>query len=261
MSFLTDETLFAGTLSDSDLIHMVDVSNTTQNPAGSSFKLTIGQLKASMTNIYNSNGTLTADRTVLMAGNYLSFQGGMTGFGTVPNDNSRIHAKGVNSTITDYIFYGENSSGYEAALFRNDGHIFFGENNVIGGLVTVNIMQRDVPYGLYINNDNSGAGGFLISGKTDEVLLASNTAVPFHLMMNTAKAISMVGTSVGIYNSTPHASAVLDVVSTTKGFAPPRMTTAQKNAIATPFAGLSVFDTDLGKLCVYTTAWETVTSV
>jgi hypothetical protein len=39
------------------------------------------------------------------------------------------------------------------------------------------------------------------------------------------------------------------------------MTTAQKNAIVTPAAGLVVYDTNLAKLCVYTTAWETVTSI
>jgi len=52
------------------------------------------------------------------------------------------------------------------------------------------------------------------------------------------------------------------MVSTTQGFLPPRMTTTQKNAIATPAAGLMVFDTTLVKLCVYSgTAWETITSL
>jgi hypothetical protein len=56
-------------------------------------------------------------------------------------------------------------------------------------------------------------------------------------------------------------SAILQANSTTKGFLPPRMTTAEKNAIASPAAGLMVYDTDLNKLCVYTTAWETITSI
>lgn len=56
-------------------------------------------------------------------------------------------------------------------------------------------------------------------------------------------------------------SAKLEVDSTTQGFLPPRMTTAQKNAIVTPSSGLMVYDTDLNKLCVYTTAWETITSI
>ena len=57
------------------------------------------------------------------------------------------------------------------------------------------------------------------------------------------------------------ASAILDAQSTTKGVRMPNMTTVQKNAIATPAAGLMVYDTTLAKLCVYTTAWETITSV
>ena len=57
------------------------------------------------------------------------------------------------------------------------------------------------------------------------------------------------------------ASSRLEINSTTKGFLPPRMTTAQKNAIASPATGLMVFDSDLVKLCVYTTAWETITSI
>ena len=40
-----------------------------------------------------------------------------------------------------------------------------------------------------------------------------------------------------------------------------KVTTAQKNAIPTPPAGLIVFDTTLAKLCVYSgAAWETITS-
>jgi hypothetical protein len=57
-------------------------------------------------------------------------------------------------------------------------------------------------------------------------------------------------------------SARLAVNSTTQGFLPPRMTTTQKNAIASPAVGLVVYDTTLNKLCVRgASAWETITSV
>jgi hypothetical protein len=62
-------------------------------------------------------------------------------------------------------------------------------------------------------------------------------------------------------SNTFNSSAQLQVDSTTRGFLPPRMTTTQKNAIATPAAGLVVYDTTLNKLCVRTaSAWETITS-
>jgi hypothetical protein len=68
--------------------------------------------------------------------------------------------------------------------------------------------------------------------------------------------------NLGIGTTSPNASAILDAQSTTKGVRMPNMTTTQKNAIASPAAGLMVFDTTLAKLCVYSgSAWQTITSV
>lgn len=68
--------------------------------------------------------------------------------------------------------------------------------------------------------------------------------------------------NVGVGTASPSASAILDVQSTTKGVRMPNMTTTQKNAIASPAAGLMVFDTTLAKLSVYSgVAWETITSL
>jgi len=51
---------------------------------------------------------------------------------------------------------------------------------------------------------------------------------------------------VGVGTNTPHASAALDVTSTTQGFLPPRMTQAQRDAIASPAAGLIIWCTNCG---------------
>ena len=82
----------------------------------------------------------------------------------------------------------------------------------------------------------------------------------FNLYMD-GTANNYLAGALGIGTSSPNASALLDVQSTTKGVRMPNMTTTQKNAIASPAAGLMVYDTTLAKLCVYTTAWETITSV
>jgi len=50
--------------------------------------------------------------------------------------------------------------------------------------------------------------------------------------------------NVGIGTTTPGASSILDISSTTKGVVLPRMTQAQRNAIATPVAGMAVYQTD-----------------
>jgi hypothetical protein len=54
-------------------------------------------------------------------------------------------------------------------------------------------------------------------------------------------------------------SAILQADSTTRGFLPPRMTTTQKNAIASPATGLMVYDTTLNRPCFYDgTTWITL---
>jgi hypothetical protein len=59
-----------------------------------------------------------------------------------------------------------------------------------------------------------------------------------------------------INTSTDVASSILTLASTTKGFLPPRMTTTQKNAIASPATGLMVYDTTLNLISVYNgTMW------
>jgi hypothetical protein len=51
---------------------------------------------------------------------------------------------------------------------------------------------------------------------------------------------------VGIGTSSPHASAKLEISSTSKGLLPPRMTAAQRNAITSPAQGLILYCTDCG---------------
>ena len=53
-----------------------------------------------------------------------------------------------------------------------------------------------------------------------------------------------VSGEVGVGTGTPATSAQLDVSSTTKGLLPPRMTATQRGAIASPTAGLLVYQTD-----------------
>jgi len=71
-------------------------------------------------------------------------------------------------------------------------------------------------------------------------------------------AITLAGfAQVGIGTTTPDASAALDITATDKGFLIPRMTTAQKTAIASPAMGLQVFDTDTKSVWVYDgTTWK-----
>jgi hypothetical protein len=62
--------------------------------------------------------------------------------------------------------------------------------------------------------------------------------------------VTSYGQSIGFFGATV-ASAIVEIQSTTRGFLPPRMTTTQKNAIASPAAGLVVYDSTTNKLQCY----------
>lgn len=55
---------------------------------------------------------------------------------------------------------------------------------------------------------------------------------------------------VGVNTSTPNAASIMDVTSTTGGFLPPRMTGAQRDAIAAPPNGLMLYNSTTDKLQV-----------
>lgn len=67
--------------------------------------------------------------------------------------------------------------------------------------------------------------------------------------------------NVGIGTAAPSASCLLHLSSTTSGFRPPSMTTAQRDLIATPIAGVMIYNNSTNKLNFYNgSAWEAVTS-
>ena len=80
---------------------------------------------------------------------------------------------------------------------------------------------------------------------------------------STAGDISiMPAVGVGINNLTPDASSQLDIVSTTKGFLPPRMTTTQMNAISSPATGLVIYNTTENRIYHYDgSAWLKLESI
>jgi hypothetical protein len=104
------------------------------------------------------------------------------------------------------------------------------------------------------NGSSQTAGTLSIGSTTNNMLLFSNGNVVLGPLnsTNAGYKLDVNGTtriqsklSVGTPTA---ASAVMEVTSTTQGFLPPRMTTVQKNAIASPAAGLVVYDTTLNKL-------------
>jgi uncharacterized protein (TIGR02145 family) len=65
------------------------------------------------------------------------------------------------------------------------------------------------------------------------------------------------GSGIGMGTNTPNSSAKVEIASTTQGFLPPRMTTTQRDAIASPALGLVIFNTTTNCLNFYIgTSWN-----
>lgn len=82
------------------------------------------------------------------------------------------------------------------------------------------------------------------------------------LILSSSSLVFSQGISINATGTAANASAILDVSSTTQGMLIPRMTLAQKNAIASPADGLTVHQTDNSRGMYFydisTTAWMPV---
>jgi len=149
--------------------------------------------------------------------------------------SATIHLKGSGSTSATTSLLVQNSAGTNMLNVRDDGGI---------GIFTSRIFDGgNYDKAFYFDGNTAVASNFL--------------SVSLRVFDGTAYAsgLEVVGgaaeSRVGIGTTSPNASAKLQLDSTTKGFLPPRMTTTQKNAIATPAAGLVVYDTTTNKLQCY----------
>ena len=114
----------------------------------------------------------------------------------------------------------------------------------------------------HLNSSINATGTYsgIIRGLFYDPILTSLTGVT-HRALQTTTGDVLLGTtsgSVGIgANTSINASAILDITSTTKGFLPPRMTTAQRDAIASPATGLQIFNITTTKTETYDgTTWQ-----
>ena len=171
--------------------------------------------------------------------------------GTATSQNGLVsgvtvgNSAGSPTTISTSVYSIFSQSFNVGLATGNTATVTTGANFYGGGPTVAATGTMTTFYGLYL-------GAATVTGT-----LTNNWGV---YSLDTA-ATNYFGGTVGIGTTSPAATAILDVQSTTKGVRFPNMTTAQKTAI-TPSAGTVVFDTTLSKLCVYSgAAWQTITSV
>lgn len=154
----------------------------------------------------------------------------------------------------------------------NSGNVGIGATNPFGklhisssGSLNLN-LQGSSTVGTWFSLGNTSAGGTwynIIStgsgngeGKGKLLFMKGTGATNTSFNIMTFDSIGRVGIS----TTAPNPSAALDVSSTTRGFLPPRMNTAQRNAIATPAEGLVIYNTEDKTLNTYNgISWEAMT--
>jgi hypothetical protein len=81
------------------------------------------------------------------------------------------------------------------------------------------------------------------------------------LLFALASTTSIAQNNVGIGTNSPHASSILELNSNNRGLLIPRMSSAQRNVIASPAEGLLVYDTDSSAIMIRSSgSWKKITT-
>ena len=163
-----------------------------------------------------------------------------------------LNSTGANNTASGYRALFSNISGSnnqaigQEALSRNTTGSY---NTAIG---------QDIFATNTIGSNNTGIGSGADVGANN---LSNATAIGYNAVVNASNTIQLGNSAVTAVitsgkvivgaSSAASASAVLEASSTTQGFLPPRMTTTQRNAISSPAAGLTIWNTTYVQLEVY----------
>jgi hypothetical protein len=210
------------------------------------------------------------------ASNYLA---GDTGIGTTALGTSTALTVGGTETASSAIARGQLINPTLVASANNDVLVGLDINTTftLGAFTGINTLAARFGGSISPNVDNTyvnGSGGTnwarirsrIYESTTGDVSLNTTGAFNTTIGANSTETIkifqstrNVVIQNGGTFTDIP--SARLVVNSTTQGFLPPRMTSTEKNAISSPATGLVIFDTTLGKLCVFSTTWQTISSL
>jgi hypothetical protein len=166
-----------------------------------------------------------------------------------------LDIKGSGSTSATTSLLVQNGAGSEAFRVYDDRTaVFSKEVGINTAPVSQNALTvQAIATGRDVLRLNNTAGTLIaeyyVDGSNNGEMYVRNSVGTTRVLLTSSGNASYFVDALAVGASSANASAILDATSTTKGFLPPRMTTTQKNAIASPANGLIVFDTDLQNIC------------
>lgn len=115
----------------------------------------------------------------------------------------------------------------------------------------MNLYRHDGAAAASFQYGNPGAGAFanefVFSTRQSDIPIkfyqGSVGAGNERLRIDASGRIALLNAAVGVGTATPHTSAQMEIAGTARGLLPPRVTTAQRDAIASPAEGLMVYNT------------------
>ena len=155
-------------------------------------------------------------------------------------------------------------------LANGANYVGFQAPDLITGDVVWTLPNADGTNGQALVTDGSGAlawanaggGTELKDADSDTKVQVEESADEDKIRFDTAGTERMIISgdgNVGIGTSTPSASSILELSSTSKGMLLPRMTTTQRDAISSPATGLGIYNTTDNKFNYYNgTNWTAV---
>jgi len=167
------------------------------------------------------------------AGKAFNFVGGATA--SADGTSGQVQFNEGGNLKADAALYWDNTNkrlGLGTASPLRNLHINSASSEASIVLTRADGLADNKNWRIFTQNSGAGTAGMLIFDLLNDAGTAP-TVQPMRIL-NTG--------SIGM-GASPDASALLDVSSTTKGFLPPRMTTAQRDAIASPAEGLVVYNT------------------
>jgi hypothetical protein len=197
---------------------------------------------------------------------YLNHNSGQDGGMLWTRDNSTFDWQINNLAANgDLSFYAYGAGSQVVTFKRSNGYVGIGTTSPSYKLHTVNeafIGNSGGTTGLLLSGDNnsridfrsgSASTGQITCGNTSNLFLDAfdSRAIEFAIAGTTKMEVSPNG-NVGIGTAgSVNDSAILHLESTTQGFLPPSMDEGDRNAIASPAAGLMIFNKSTGEVNVF----------